>query len=145
MAAHPSVHRRPALDPQRTLHRVVAAAPEPAADWDQDPAELCANLALCVVEIVAGARSLDQIARWITDDVYVQLLRRTVIASRARAVTGEEPLRPRVTIGVPRVTHPSRDSVEAVVLVHQTARTRAVTVRLERHRARWRATALTML
>jgi hypothetical protein len=35
--------------------------------------------------------------------------------------------------------------VEAVVMVHQTARSRAMTIRLERHRSRWRATAQSML
>src|SRR3954465_12448283 len=42
-----------------------------------DPATLCANLARCVIEILAGARPLDQIGRWVSDSVYVHLLRRT--------------------------------------------------------------------
>lgn len=34
-----------------------------------DPSTLIVNLARCVVEILAGARGLDQLSRWVTDDV----------------------------------------------------------------------------
>lgn len=48
-----------------------AAPPRPGPDLvdaiDPNPSILCAALARCVVEILAGARSLDQIARWVTD------------------------------------------------------------------------------
>jgi hypothetical protein len=110
-----------------------------------DPATLCANLARCVIEILAGARPLDQIGRWVSDSVYVHLLRRTMLALRARAVSAEDPLRPRMRIGEPRLGFPSEGVVEAVVLVHQPARSRAVAIRLERHRARWRATTINVL
>ncbi|MGO4299241.1 Rv3235 family protein [Leifsonia sp. RAF41] len=110
-----------------------------------DPATLCANLARCVIEILAGARPLDQIGRWVSDSVYVHLLRRTMLAVRARAVAADDPLRPRMSIGDPRLAFPAEGVVEAVVLVHQPARSRAVAIRLERHRARWRATAINVL
>lgn len=112
---------------------------------DQDPALLCANLALCVVEILAGARALDQVGRWVTDSVFVHLLRRTVIAARSRAVSSQEVMRPRFSIGTPLLTHPADGVVEAVVMVHQVSRSRAIALRLERHRARWRATAISVL
>ncbi|MBB2965502.1 Rv3235 family protein [Leifsonia aquatica] len=115
------------------------------ARLDQDPTLLCANLALCVVEILAGARALDQIGRWVTDSVFVHLLRRTVIAARSRAVSAQEAMRPRFSIGTPRLTHPAEGVVEAVVMVHQVSRSRAIALRLERHRARWRATAISVL
>ncbi|MFK3671587.1 Rv3235 family protein [Leifsonia aquatica] len=115
------------------------------ARLDQDPALLCANLALCVVEILAGARALDQIGRWVTDSVFVHLLRRTVIAARSRAVSAQEAMRPRFSIGTPRLTHPAEGVVEAVVMVHQVSRSRAIALRLERHRSRWRATAISVL
>ncbi len=34
-----------------------------------DPAPLLENLTRCVIEILAGARELEQIARWVSDDV----------------------------------------------------------------------------
>jgi hypothetical protein len=120
-------------------------APEIALCPDPDPALLCANLAVCVVEILAGARSLDQVGRWVTDSVYIHLLRRTVLAARARAVSAQEARRPRFHIGDPLLSYPSDDVVEGVVLVHQPSRSRAIALRLERHRGRWRATALSIL
>src|SRR5687768_16708758 len=38
-----------------------------------NPQPLIENLTRCVIEILAGARDLDQISRWVTDDVYRHL------------------------------------------------------------------------
>lgn len=165
-AAHPVNHRPRTTGTDAVMSRVTGESPSAAppthadtgadqarldqmrldqARLDQDPALLCANLALCVVEILAGARALDQIGRWVTDSVFVHLLRRTVIAARSRAVSAQEAMRPRFSIGTPRLTHPAEGVVEAVVMVHQVSRSRAIALRLERHRARWRATAISVL
>jgi hypothetical protein len=39
------------------------------------PLPLVENLTRCVIEILAGARELEQISRWVTDDVYRHLLK----------------------------------------------------------------------
>jgi hypothetical protein len=52
-----------------------------------DPRPLLENLTRCVLEVLAGARDLEQLARWVSDDVYRHLLRRTVLASRARSIS----------------------------------------------------------
>lgn len=80
-----------------------------------------------------------------TDSVYVHLLRRTMLTVQARATAAENPLRPRMTIGDPLLAFPVEGVVEAVVMVHQPGRSRAVAIRLERHRARWRASAINVL
>ncbi|WP_158862829.1 Rv3235 family protein [Leifsonia sp. AG29] len=154
--------RRTAAPAVRAL-RAVAPLPAPAPvavpppgaapdlssvseeEWGTDPASLCSNLALCVIEILAGARPIDQVSRWVTDAVFLQLLRRTVIAARSRALRTAEARRPRVRLGAPIITHPCDGVVEAVVIAHQPGRSRAVAIRLERYRARWRATAVTVL
>jgi hypothetical protein len=41
-----------------------------------DPAPLLENLTRCVIEVLAGARDLEQLARWVSDDVYRHLLKR---------------------------------------------------------------------
>lgn len=110
-----------------------------------DPGPLAANLALCVVEILAGARELDQLSRWVSDPVFVHLLRRSTIAARTRQITGKPVLRPRLRVGDPVIARPQDGVVEAVVVVHQPARSRAVAIRLEAVGARWRASALTVL
>ncbi|WP_426519889.1 Rv3235 family protein [Diaminobutyricibacter sp. McL0618] len=110
-----------------------------------DPSTLLVNLARCVVEVLAGVRGLDQLSRWVTDDVYRHLLKRVVIASRARQVTGGVVRRPQLTVGEPRITYPRDTAIEAVVIVHQRSRSRAVAIRLEAFESRWRASAINVL
>jgi hypothetical protein len=110
-----------------------------------DPEPLIENLTRCVVEILAGARDLEQISRWVTDDVYRHLLKRTVLSARARQAKGRAVTRPTFSIGSPRTCEPRDGVVEAVVIVRGRARVRAVALRLEGLDARWRATAINVL
>ncbi|WP_223694709.1 Rv3235 family protein [Leifsonia poae] len=131
----------------KTKTRPVADFARPAIDTASlpDPAPLLVNLTRCVIEILAGVRELDQVARWVDDGVFLNLLRRVTIAARSRAVTGEQARRPRLTVGEPRVTEPCSGVVEAVVMAHQPMRSRAVAIRLEGMHGRWRASAITVL
>ena len=110
-----------------------------------DPRPLLENLTRCVIEILAGARDLDQIARWVTDDVYRHLLKRVVLSTRARRARGHQGSRPLFTISTPSISEPRDGVIEAVVIVHGRARTRAVAIRLEGLDQRWRATAINVL
>lgn len=110
-----------------------------------DPEPLLENLTRCVIEVLAGARDLEQIARWLTDDVYRHLLKRVVLSQRARQAKGIVPTRPAFTIGSTTVCEPRDGVVESVVIVHNRARTRAVALRLEGLDRRWRATAINVL
>ena len=109
-----------------------------------DPAPL-ENLTRCVIEVLAGARELEQIARWVSDDVYRHLLKRVVISSRARQAKGQSVVRPTFSIGSTTVCEPRDGVVEAVVIVRGRARARAVAIRLEGLDRRWRATAIHVL
>ncbi len=111
-----------------------------------NPAPLVENLTRCVIEVLAGARDLEQISRWVSDDVYRHLLKRVVLSARARQAKGQRVAsRPNFTIGSTVVTEPSDGVVEAVVIVHSRARSRAVALRLEGMDSRWRATAINVL
>jgi len=109
------------------------------------PEPLLENLTRCVIEILAGARDLEQIARWVSDEVYRHLLKRVVLSSRARHAKGQSIARPAFTIGSMSVSEPRDGVVEAVVIVSGRARTRAVAIRLEGLDSRWRATAINVL
>lgn len=109
------------------------------------PAPLLENLTRCVIEILAGARDLDQISRWVTDDVYRHLLKRVVLSARARQAKGRVPVRPTFAIGSISLFEPRDGVVEAVVVVRGRARVRAVAIRLEGLDSRWRATAINVL
>lgn len=110
-----------------------------------DPRPLLENLTRCVIEILAGARELEQIARWVTDEVYRNLLKRVVISARARRATGRAVHRPTISIGSTSICEPADGVVEAVVIVNSRSRSRAVAVRLEGLDGRWRATAIHVL
>jgi len=110
-----------------------------------DPSPLIENLTRCVIEVLAGARELEQISRWVTDEVYRHLLKRVVLSARARQAKGGATVRPVFTIGSISQFSPRDGVVEAVVIVRGRARTRAVALRLEGLDARWRATAINVL
>lgn len=110
-----------------------------------NPQPLIENLARCVIEILAGARDLEQISRWVTDDVYRHLLKRVVLSSRARRATGQTVKRPSFSIGSTSICEPGDGVVEGVVIIHSRIRSRAVAVRLEGLDHRWRATAVNVL
>ncbi len=144
-AASPRARRGVATRP----HSVAAGPPDtrdpaPAASVS-DPRPLVESLARCVVEVLAGTRDLDQIARWLSADVHAHLMKRVVLSRRARTVRQESPARPSFTMGTTVLCEPSDGVVEAVVIVHGRARSRAVAIRLESLGERWRASAIHVL
>lgn len=121
-------------------------APQPAHRSElPNPEPLLVNLTRCVVEILAGARELEQIARWVDEEVFRHLLKRVILADRARRLKGEAVVRPAFSLGSVHITEPRDGAVEAVVMVHSRVRSRAVAIRLEGLDKRWRATAISVL
>lgn len=110
-----------------------------------EPDPLVENLTRSVMEILSGARELEQIARWVSDDVYRNLLIRVQASARARALKKIAPYRPVFSIGTTRITYPTDYAAECVTVVHGRARSRAIAIRLEGLDGRWRATAIHVL
>ena len=110
-----------------------------------DPQPMVENLARSVMEILAGCRDLEQISRWVTDDVYRNLLQRVHISRRARAVKKQAVALPAFGLGRTIISHPVDGVVESVIIVHGKARTRSIAIRLEGWDGRWRATAIHVL
>jgi hypothetical protein len=110
-----------------------------------DPQQLIETLARCTLEIISGSRDLEQIARYVTDDVYRHLLQRVHVSQRARTITKRPVTRPNFALGRTIITKPVDGVVEAVVIVHGRARTRSIALRLEGIDRRWRATAINVL
>ena len=110
-----------------------------------DPVALVENMSRSLMEILAGARELEQIARWVSDDVYRHLLLRVQASARARALKKLAPHRPVFTLGSTRLSFPTESVAECVTIVHGRARTRAIAIRLEGLDGRWRATAIHVL
>jgi hypothetical protein len=109
-----------------------------------DPTATIEKLALLGCEIIAGVRSVDQIGRWVTEDVYRVLAERSVAVRQTRSRT-EPRQRPHISVGLTVVTEPRDGVVEGVSLVRIGPRTRAMCIRLEGLDHRWRASALALL
>ncbi len=117
--------------------------PTPRAELP-DPTLTIEKLALLGCEIIAGVRSVDQIGRWVTEDVYRVLAERSIAARQTRA-SAPARQRPHITVGLTVVTEPREGIVEGVSLVRIGPRTRAMCIRLEGLDHRWRASSLALL
>ena len=135
----------PPSDSRPHVRPVPPAGAAPLSPFPDDPDLLVENLVRCVVEILAGARELDQVSRWVTEDVYRTLHKRVILAARARSAHGTRTRRPVFTIGGIRSSSPAAGVIESVVVLHGRGRSRAVAVRLETYDGRWRATAVHVL
>lgn len=120
-------------------------APPPAQPRRPDPRVHAQALTRALVEILAGARHLEQVSRWVNDDVYRHLAMRVVLAARHRSVTGRRVDRPALRLGPAVLSAPREGVVDAVVVAHLPDRSRAVALRLEGHGDRWRASAVHVL
>lgn len=132
---------------ERVLHAVpvVPMDPAPTAEPLPDPEETARALALCVVEILSGAREVDSIARWVTDDVHRHLQQRAALTARNRSGLRRAVRRPSLRAGSVVACSPADGIVEATVVVHGRSHARAVAIRLETRNGRWRATAVGVL
>lgn len=127
-----------------TLHEYFAPQPTPTVELP-DPAPLLRSLTRGVLEVLAGVREVDQLARWFSEDAFRSLVARSNLSARARSARGVPPARPSFEIRSLRVTEPLDGVIEAVVIVAGPGRTRAVAVRLEGLDHRWRASSLAVL
>lgn len=120
--------------------------PQPTARHElPDPLPLLRSLTRGVLEVLAGIREVDQLARWFSEDAYRSLVTRANLSARARSARGVPPARPSFDILSIRASEPADGIVEAVVVVAGPGRTRAVAIRLEGLDHRWRSTSLAIL
>ncbi|WP_394278496.1 Rv3235 family protein [Microbacterium sp.] len=110
-----------------------------------DVSPLVKNLTIGVLEVLAGVRDVDQLARWLGEDAYRALVTRANLSARARSARGVAAVRPAHTILSERLCEPADGVVEAVVIVSGPARTRAVAMRFEGWDGRWRANSVALL
>ena len=146
MATTPSRTARAYAPPADALELSEFFAPQrtPSAALPE-PEPFLRNLTRGVLEVFAGVREVDQLARWLTEDAYRKLMTRSNLAARARSARGVPAKRPVHTMLSVHHSSPADGVVEAVVIVEGRARTRAVALRLEGMDGRWRATSLALL
>lgn len=104
-----------------------------------DPTTVARAVALASLEVLAGRRSVAQLARWLTPGVYESLQVRAGLTQRVLGTTGEG--RP-PAIRRSRACRVDSHVLEASLVADDGVRVRAVALRLEGHRGSWRVTAL---
>lgn len=110
-----------------------------------DPEALLHNLGRSIVEALGGFREVEQIARWVAPEVFSALVRRSQHANRARALRGTPSRRPNVQTRTCQWQRIRPGVVEAAIVVDLGPRARAVAIRLEAFRGRWRAARVHVL
>ncbi len=111
----------------------------------ESPDKLLRMLAPAVVEVIAGARNITQLAAHLSEEVYGRLRDRSIKVAQDRAKRGEVAKTPNLRVGSMKNQEPRDGVVESVVLVQSPTRTRAVTIRLEGINHRWRATSVSVI
>lgn len=127
-----------------TLNEYFDPQPTSAAELP-DPVPLLRSLTSGALEVLAGVREVDQLARWFSEEAFNALVVRVNLSARARSARGQAPARPTFRILSIRCSAPVDNVVEAVSIVVGPARTRAVAIRLEGFDGRWRASSLAIL
>ncbi len=146
MATSPSRIPHPLAAPLHPRELSEFFAPQRTSSTElPDPDPFVRNLTRGVLEVFAGVREVDQLARWLTEDAYRKLMTRANLAARARSARGVPAMRPVHTLLSVHHSSPADGVVESVVIVQGPARTRAVALRVEGMDGRWRATSLALL
>lgn len=110
-----------------------------------NPRPILELIASSVIEILAGMRSVDQLASHLTDEVFVRLRARAARAASSRSESGSKALIPSLSVSKVTVVSPADGVIESVVLVRFPNRTRAVSIRMEGINRSWRATAISVI
>ncbi|MQA77106.1 MAG: hypothetical protein GEV10_01255 [Streptosporangiales bacterium] len=145
----PAPRRRPVplrlvSDPQADLTHEV-----PVDDPDDDESDgplpelhrpWIGRLAQALLEALTGLRPHGQLLPWTSDGVYEAVTERALTLARTRPTVDLTP-RPPVHVRSVRVSRPTPTVAEACALVRRGDRVRAVALRLEPWRGRWRCTA----
>lgn len=138
----PTLEER-ALERRRTALRTARdqpMEPSPAAGAAlPEPTSVCCSIVLVALEAMTGTRSIAQLARWVTPELYEQLAARAAVTTRAVG-EGRSTARPEVRRA--RVCRLGQRAAEATIVVQDGPRVRAVAIRLEERRGAWRAVAL---
>jgi len=109
-----------------------------------DPSQFFAQISTAYVEILAGVRRPEQLARWLSDKAYYDLCQRAKRESRARQLTGTN-LRPDISVRNSKTFLTDSENFQGVVILQIAGNTKAISVRAEKIHARYRITDLCLL
>ncbi|WP_237843435.1 Rv3235 family protein [Cellulosimicrobium cellulans] len=103
-----------------------------------DPTALCCAVVRAAVEVVRGERTVGQLARWVSPEIFETLARRSRLVADGPRPTTTRP----VSVRRARVLRIGEGVAEGTVVVEDGDRVRAAAARLEARRGTWRVVAL---
>lgn len=106
--------------------------------------QLMATIGTAYIEVIAGLRRPEQLARWLSDKAYFELCEKAKTAARSRQVTGERE-RPHVVLRKCRTFLTDADAYQGVVLVRISGATKALSIRAREIHNRFRVTDLELI
>jgi hypothetical protein len=133
----------PELQNAAAALEAVAGRPTPEPDPTlPDPTAQVCRVVRAAVEVLRGERPAAQLARWVTPQVYDQLLERGRLMREAQQSRAPRPKAHAATVRRVRMVRLGTSSAEATVILHDEGRVRAAAVRLEARRGVWRVAVL---
>lgn len=103
-----------------------------------------AEICVVYVEILAGIRRPEQLARWLTDKGYYEMCQKTKQEAIARQITGARE-RPDIQLIRSRVFLSNVGSIQGVVILRISGKPKAVSIRAEKFYERFRITDLALV
>lgn len=114
------------------------ATPQP------DPANFFAEISAAYVEVLAGVRRPEQLARWLSERTYYDVCQRAAREARQRQLTGLR-MRPDVSLRSSKTFLTDPCAFQGVVVLRVGQTTKAVSIRAEKINARYRITDLSLI
>lgn len=108
------------------------------------PEQLLATIGTAYIEVLAGVRRPEQLARWLTDKAYFELCEKAKSAARTRQATGDKG-RPHVVLRTSRTFSTDSDAYQGVVLVKISGVTKALSIRAKQIHSRFRVTEMELI
>jgi len=109
-----------------------------------DPAAFFAQIGAAYVEVLAGVRRPEQLARWLSDRTYYDICQRVKRQSAQRQLTGTK-LRPDVFVKKSQTFLTDVGAYQAVVVLKISGSTRAVSIRAEQIHGKYRITDICLI
>lgn len=109
-----------------------------------DPARFFAQICAAYVEVLAGLRRPEQLARWLSDGAYYDVCQRYRRGAMQRQVTGVNQ-RPEIILKKSKTFLTSENAYQGVVVLQVSGATKAVSVRAELIHNRYRITEMVLI
>lgn len=122
----------------------ITAAAKTLIKRQPDPAKFFAQISAAYIEVLAGVRRPEQLARWLSDRAYYDLCQRAKRESRARQLTGTN-TRPDIVLRNSKTFLTDLMSYQGVVVLQISGSTRAMSVRAELVHSRYRITDICLI